>query len=101
MKLAEEYICSDKLTSKILHFCPFSLNNGHPFFNLLRCKDCGYSIVGDFAKKKYIYYRCSFSKGQHPHEKYIREHQLDEAFAALIDAISLKPGVVARGYKKP
>ena len=28
-------------------------------------------------------------------EKMCREHQLDEAFAALIDAISLKPGVVA------
>ena len=42
-----------------------------------------------------MYYRCSFAKGQHPHEKYIREHQLDEAFAALIDPISLKPGVVA------
>lgn len=74
---------------------PRVTTRNYPFANLLHCKDCGCSIVGDFAKKKYMYYRCSFSKGQHPHEKYIREHQLDEAFAALIDAISLKPEVVA------
>ena len=74
---------------------PRVTTRNYPFSNLLHCKDCGCSIVGDFAKKKYMYYRCSFSKGQHPHEKYIRKHQLDEAFAALIDAISLKPGVVA------
>ncbi len=74
---------------------PRVTTRNYPFSNLLHCKDCGCSIVGDFAKKKYMYYRCSFSKGQHPHEKYIREHQLDEAFAALIDAISLKPGVVS------
>ena len=73
---------------------PRVTTRNYPFANLLHCKDCGCSIVGDFAKKKYMYYRCSFSKGQHPHEKYIREHQLDEVFAALIDAISLKPGVV-------
>lgn len=74
---------------------PRVTTRNYPFSNLLHCKDCGCSIVGDFAKKKYMYYRCSFAKGQHLHEKYIREHQLDEAFAALIDAISLKPGVVA------
>lgn len=32
-------------------------------------------------------------------EKMCREHQLDEAFAALIDAISLKPGIVAVATK--
>ncbi len=61
----------------------------YPFSNLLHCKTCGCSVVGDFAKKKYMYYRCSFAKGQHPHEKYIREHLLDEAFAEMIDGVSI------------
>ena len=35
VNLAEEYIYFYKLTSKILHFCPFSLNNEHPYENIV------------------------------------------------------------------
>ncbi|MGN0016343.1 MAG: recombinase family protein [Candidatus Avelusimicrobium sp.] len=71
----------------------------YPFSNLLHCKTCGCSVVGDFAKKKYMYYRCSFAKGQHPHEKYIREHLLDEAFAEMIDGVSITPDI-AKWFQK-
>lgn len=72
---------------------PRVTKRNYPFANLLHCKECGCSVVGDFAKRKYMYYRCSFAKGQHAHEKYIREQQLDEVFAQMIDGISIPPDV--------
>jgi len=72
---------------------PRVTKRNYPFANLLHCKDCGCSVVGDFAKRKYMYYRCSFAKGQHMHEKYIREQQLDEAFAQMIDCVSIPPDI--------
>ena len=49
--------------------------------------------MGNLAKKKYMYYRCSFAKGQHKHKGYIHEEQLDAAFAAMIDGVSIPPDI--------
>lgn len=72
---------------------PRVTTRNYPFSNLLHCKECGCSIVGNLAKKKYMYYRCSFAKGQHKHKGYIHEEQLDAAFAAMIDGVSIPPDI--------
>ena len=72
---------------------PRVTTRNYPFSNLLHCKECGCSIVGNLAKKKYMYYRCSFAKGQHKHKGYIHEEQLDAAFAAMIDVVSIPPDI--------
>lgn len=78
---------------------PRVTTRNYPFSNLLHCKTCGCSVVGDFAKRKYMYYRCSFAKGQHPHEKYLREHLLDEGFCEMVDSIVI-PTDVAKWLQK-
>lgn len=35
IQLEDEYVYFYKLSSKILHFCPFSLNNEHPYENIV------------------------------------------------------------------
>lgn len=78
---------------------PRVTTRNYPFSNLLHCKTCGCSVVGDFAKRKYMYYRCSFAKGQHPHEKYLREYLLDEVFCEIVDSIVI-PADVAKWLQK-
>ncbi|WP_428898576.1 recombinase family protein [Parelusimicrobium proximum] len=56
---------------------------------LLTCQHCDCTVVGQIAKKKHTYYRCSFSKGTHEHGGYIREQDMPALFAPAIKAVSL------------
>lgn len=70
---------------------------------LLICEHCNCTIVGQNAKKKYTYYRCSFAKGQHKHAGYISEKDMPALFLPAIKAVSLPPefaGWVEDGIKE-
>ncbi|MDR2426140.1 MAG: zinc ribbon domain-containing protein [Endomicrobium sp.] len=66
---------------------------------LLVCGKCDCTIIGQNAKKKYIYYRCSFSKGQHKHSGYIREENMPELFLPVIKSVST-PDVIVSWIEK-
>ena len=72
---------------------PHLTKKNYPFSNLLHCKKCGCFIVGNLAKNKYMYYRCSGAKGTHPNEKYIRDYELDGLFEQIVQNIKITPGI--------
>ena len=72
-------------------------NGGHPrpttklFFpyrGLLTCGYCGCQMTAATAKKKYVYYRCTLSKGPCP-QPYIREDRLGERLVSVVEGIHL------------
>jgi hypothetical protein len=60
---------------------------------LLTCGKCDCTIVGQNAKKRYVYYRCSFSKGHHEHSGYIREENMPDLFLPVIKAVSITENI--------
>ena len=74
---------------------PHLTKRNHPFANLLHCKQCGCSIVGDFAQQKYLYYRCSFAKGKHQHKPYLRDFELDDLLVKVVQNIKISPDIAA------
>ena len=68
---------------------PHISDKNFAYRGLLTCQHCDCTIVGQIAKKKYTYYRCSFSKGQHEHAGYINEKNMPALFAPVVSAVSL------------
>jgi site-specific DNA recombinase len=65
-----------------------------PYRGLLTCGYCGCSITAEIKKSKYVYYRCTFSKGKcsqpyHPQEK------LSGDLLDVIAQIHISPAIVA------
>ena len=67
---------------------PYKMKRKFAFGGLLICGKCNCTVLGELAKGKYTYYRCSFSKGQHEHEGYLREEVLAEKFGQIIQNIT-------------
>jgi hypothetical protein len=57
------------------------------FSGLITCGHCGYAMVGEIKKGRYIYYHCTGFKGKCP-EPYTREEVLEERFTVLLKGIS-------------
>ena len=72
---------------------PYQLKHKYAFGGLIVCGKCNCTVLGQKAKDKYTYYRCSFSKGQHRHGGYLREEDLAEKFNKIIHEFSLPCGV--------
>lgn len=68
---------------------PYKTKRNFAFGSLLVCGTCDCTIVGELQKEKYTYYRCSFSKGQHEHEGYIREADLAERFDPIVEEVTM------------
>ena len=63
------------------------------FSRLITCRHCGYSLLGEIKKGRYIYYHCSGYKGKCP-EPYTREEVLDEQFADLLKGLVFDEEVI-------
>ncbi len=74
---------------------PHLTKKNYPFSNLLHCQKCGCSIVGNPAKGKYMYYRCSGAKGNHSRGEYIRDYELDMLFNQILQNITISGDVAA------
>jgi site-specific DNA recombinase len=68
---------------------------GHcfPFSGMLQCGSCGFAMVGEIKKGKYVYYHCSGARGKCP-EPYVRQETLEEAYSAMLRRISIDEGIV-------
>ena len=74
---------------------PYVTKKSFAFKGLLRCGHCDCTILGQHAKGKSIYYRCSFSKGQHKHAGYLLEDNLAAKFASVVDKVVLPAEITA------
>ena len=68
---------------------PYQLKRKFAFGGLLVCGTCNCTVLGQMAKGKYTYYRCSFSKGHHGHSGYLKEDELANKFSEVVRGISL------------
>lgn len=68
------------------------------FSQLMRCKNCGSSIVGEIKKGKYIYYHCTGRTGEGDllpcRRKYVREEILEKQFSEILGQIQVDDGVL-------
>jgi DNA invertase Pin-like site-specific DNA recombinase len=67
---------------------PYVTKHNFAFKGIMRCAECGCTILGEIQQKKYTYYHCSFSKGGHKTE-YLQEHELPALFKPVIESISI------------
>ena len=63
------------------------------FSGLIECGHCGWSVVGEIKKGKYVYYHCSGYKGKCP-EPYVREEVLEERFGEILDQLTFDEDVM-------
>jgi site-specific DNA recombinase len=68
---------------------------GHcfPFSGMLTCGSCGFAMVGEIKKGKYVYYHCSGARGTCG-QPYVRQETLEEAYAAMLRRISIDEDIV-------
>ncbi len=69
--------------------------NKHDFAyrGLLTCGYCGCKMTAELQKKRYVYYKCSQSKGK-CQQGYFREEVIEDQLFKIVDAISLNPVLV-------
>ncbi len=69
---------------------------GHcfPFSGLLTCGSCGFAMVGELKKGKYVYYHCSGSRGKCS-QPYVREEAIEESYAKMLQRISMDEEMVS------
>jgi DNA invertase Pin-like site-specific DNA recombinase len=68
---------------------PYIIGQRFAFSRLLTCEKCGCNILGEIHKGKYIYYRCSFSRGSHSHKKALTQEILIAKLKDIIPKIYL------------
>lgn len=69
------------------------------YAHVLKCLECGNSIVGESKKGgRYVYYRCA-SRKQGCSQGYFKEAQLDEFFDNFIESLILNPEIEAEMLK--
>jgi site-specific DNA recombinase len=68
---------------------------GHcfPFSGLLKCGSCGFALVGEIKKSKYVYYHCSGARGKCG-QPYVRQEELERAYEAMLKLISIDEDIV-------
>ncbi|KAA3632124.1 MAG: hypothetical protein DWP97_11665 [Calditrichaeota bacterium] len=63
--------------------------NRFPFGSVARCGICNCTILGEIAKKKYLYYHCGFSKGKHEQAAYIKESDMPYLFDEIVKKVKI------------
>jgi len=77
------------------HNKPRKTKREFPFRGLLTCAHCGCLYTAELKKGKYVYYRCSVSKGNCT-RNYIRQEELDKKLEELVKAVHVDKPVVER-----
>ncbi len=68
---------------------PSTSKRNFAFNNLMTCGICNCKVIGERKKNKYNYYHCTFSKGRHSGDGYIREEVLAKKFEEPIQQITI------------
>ena len=66
-----------------------------PYRGLLTCGYCGCGITAEIKKGKYVYYRCTYGRGE-CEQPYRREEQLSRELWSVVDGIHLSTDLVER-----
>ena len=84
----------DKVQCQLTRFGkPKHKKHNFAFRGLLTCGYCGCKMTAEMQKGKYIYYKCSQSKGK-CQQGYFREEIIADQLARAVEAISLNPALV-------
>lgn len=59
------------------------------FGGFINCEECGCQIVAEMKKGKYIYYHCTWGKGNCNNKQYVKEEELEKQFIEIVKKISL------------
>ena len=62
------------------------------FSRLIRCSKCGYGIVAEIKKRKYVYYHCAGETSCRG--KYVREEVLEKQFSEILGKLRLDDEVL-------
>ena len=76
---------------------PLQSKHKFSFSQLMRCKSCESSIVGEIKKGKYIYYHCTGRKGESDlpcRRKYVREEVLEKQFSEILGQLEVDAEVL-------
>lgn len=68
---------------------PHPVSYDFTYRGMIRCGECGCGITAQYAKRKYVYYRCSKSKHKGCSQPYIREEELTAQLADIISGITI------------
>lgn len=79
------------------HYTPPVNKYGYAFSSLVKCKECGGTMVGKTINRKYRYYRCNRSQeGMCAHNRLINEKEIEEKLLASVDDVLSQFSVEAR-----
>ena len=84
----------DRMDGKNLHKPPRK-KRGHAFAGFMLCDKCGYSIVGEIKKGRWVYYHCSNYKEECRSKKgikHVREEELEKIFSEIVGWIYFDSG---------
>lgn len=59
------------------------------YSNMVKCSDCGCSLVAEIKKGKYVYYRCQGRKCKIGKVKYLKESTIDKMVETFLTSISI------------
>ena len=68
------------------------------FSRLIRCSKCGYGIVAEIKKGKYVYYHCT-GEASCRGKKYVREEVLEKQFSEILSKLRLDDEVLGWARK--
>lgn len=72
----------------------FDTKHNYPFNRLIKCEHCGHYILGEKAKKKYMYYRCAHYDKRHKKNSYLKESELLDGLSGIVKDVELPKDVV-------
>ena len=72
----------------------FDTKHNYPFNRLIKCEHCGHYILGEKAKKKYMYYRCAHYDKRHKKNSYLKESELLDGLSDIVKDVELPKDVV-------
>ena len=70
-----------------------ALSHGFAYKGLLKCAKCGCSITAEIKKDRYIYYHCTFDRGNCG-GMYVREEELENQFQRIFDGFRFPDAIV-------
>ena len=71
-------------------------SNAHRFAytGLLKCAHCGSSVTAEIKKNQYVYYHCTFDKGNCGGGAYVREEELERQFEGIFAGFEFPEAIV-------
>ncbi len=66
-----------------------------PFSGFIKCKHCGFSLIAEIKKGKYVYYRCGGNLKDVCHTAYTRQEVFENYYADALNGLRFDEQVIA------